>query len=50
MLDCKIDMLEPVSTIRLLDMPSISTDILGVPCSKVTGTGTFLTAFSGTLR
>ena len=31
---CIIDMLEPVSKIRLLDIPSISADIVSVPCSN----------------
>jgi hypothetical protein len=46
----KIDMLEHVSSIRLLKMPLISTDILGLPCSNMIGTVTFVAAFSGTLR
>ena len=49
---CVIDMLEPVSKIRLLGIPSIIADIVGVPCSNRMGTGTvsFVTAFSGALR
>lgn len=47
---CSIDMLELMSRIRLLDIPSISTDIVGVPCSNRIGTLGLLTAFSGRLR
>jgi len=42
---CIFDMLEPVSKIRLLDIPSISADIVGVPCSNRMGTVSFVTAF-----
>ena len=47
---CSIDTLEPVSKIRLLDIPSISTEIAGVPCSNKTQTADFTTALSGALR
>jgi len=46
---CIIDMLEPVSKIRLLDIPSISADIVGVLCSNRMGTVSFVTVFSGAL-
>jgi hypothetical protein len=45
--DCMIDTLEPVSTIRLLCLPSISTEMMGVPSSNVRGTGDFTAALSG---
>ena len=44
---CIIDMLEPVSRIRLLDIPSISADIVGVPFSNRMGSVSFVTAFQG---
>jgi len=44
---CIVDRLEPVSKIRLLVIPSITVDIVGVPCSKRMGTVSFVTAFSG---
>jgi len=47
---CIMDMLEPVSKIRLLDIPSISADIVGVPFSNRMGTVSFVTAFSWVLR
>jgi len=47
---CIIDMLEPVSKIRLLDILSISYDIVDVPCSNRMGTVSFVTVFSGALR
>jgi hypothetical protein len=36
-----IGMLEPVSKIRLLDIPSLSADIVRVPCSNRMGTVSF---------
>lgn len=36
MLRCKIDVLELVSKLRVIGMPTISRDILGVLCSNVT--------------
>jgi len=47
---CIIDTLEAVSKIKLLNIFSISADIVGVPCSNRIGTVSFLTAFSGALR
>jgi hypothetical protein len=45
---CNIETFEPVSKIRLLDMPSIRTEINGVPHSNAILTGGLLTAFSET--
>jgi len=42
--------MEPVSKIRLLDIPSISTDIVDAPCSIEMETLWLLTSFSGALR
>ena len=47
---CNIEALDPVSTVRLRGVPSISTEIIGVPCSSVTETGDFVTASSGAPR
>jgi len=47
---CIIDMLDPVSTIRLLVTPSISTVMEGVPCSSKNETEDAMTAFSRVLR
>jgi hypothetical protein len=47
---CMIEMLEPVSTIRLLVTPSISTEMEGVSCSSITETEGAMTAFSWVLR
>ena len=46
---CMIEMLEAVSTIRLLVTP-ISTVMDGVPCSSTTETENAMTAFLGVLR
>jgi len=43
-------MLEPVSKIRLLDIPSISTEIVGVPCSNKMETIHIITAPAGAFR
>ena len=43
---CIMDILEPVSKIRLLNIPPVTADILGVPCSNEMGTVSFVTAFS----
>jgi len=45
--DCIIEMLEPVSTIRLLFTPSIATEVEGVPYSNITEIEGAMTAFSG---
>ena len=50
MLDCNIETLDPVSTIRLGGVPAISTELVGVSCSTVTETGDFVTASSGAPR
>jgi hypothetical protein len=47
---CSIEIVEPVSKSRLLDMPCISTDIVGAPCSIEMETLCLLTVFSGALR
>jgi len=47
---CNIETFEPVSKIRLLDMPSIQTEIKGIPHSNAILTGGLSTAFSGTVR
>jgi len=47
---CNIEIFEPVSKIRLLDMPSIQTEINGVPHSIAILTGALSTDFSGTVR
>jgi len=47
---CIIETFEPVSKIRFLDMPSIQTEINGVPHSNAILTGGLSTAFSGTVR
>jgi len=44
-----LQILEPVSTIRLLVIPSISIVMKGVPCSRTNGTKDAMTAFSGVL-
>ena len=46
---CNIETLVLVSSIRLRGVPSISTEIIRVPCSSVTETGDFVTS-SGTPR
>jgi hypothetical protein len=47
---CSIDILEPVSKIRLLATPSISTEKVGPPCSNMMETRDFSAALSGALR
>jgi len=47
---CKIKTLEPVSTIKYLGIPSILTRTVGVPCSIMTETNSFLAALSGASR
>lgn len=47
---CSIDRLKPVSKIRILDIPSISSEIVGVPCSNKTESEDFMTPFSRALR
>jgi hypothetical protein len=49
-LGCSIDMLEPVSKIRLLDILPISTETVGVPCSNKMETVHIITALSGAFR
>jgi hypothetical protein len=49
-LGCSIDTLQLVSKIRLLDIPSISTEIVGVPCSNKMETVHITTALSGAFR
>jgi len=50
MQSCNIDTLEPVSEIRFFDIPSISTEIVGVTCFNKMEYEDFTTALSGTLR
>jgi hypothetical protein len=50
MYGCYIDTVEPVSTIRRLAFPSISTGIEGAPSSNRTETEDFLTPLSGASR
>ena len=45
-----INTLDPGSKIKCLDTFSISTEIVGVPCSDDIETEDFTTAFSGALR
>ena len=47
---CNIETFEPVYKIRLPDMPSIQTEIKGLPHSNAILTGGLSTAFSGTVR
>ena len=49
-LGCSIDTMESVSKIRRRATPSISTEILGAPCSNRTETENRLTALSGPLK
>jgi len=47
---CKIETSEPVSIIRLLGIPCISTRTVGVPCSNTIETNDFMAALSGASR